>query len=93
MAIDGHPYLWHVASMKTTVEIEEPLLRKAKAVAAAQGTTVKEILNVSLRLYLESKPAAIPPGSIRLHTVKGEAPALETDWGRIRSLIYEGRGE
>ena len=73
--------------MKTTVEIEEPLLRKAKAMAATRGTTVKEILNTSLRLYLERAPAAIPPESIRLHTVKGEGPARATDWGEIRSMI------
>lgn len=68
-------------------------MRKASAMAAPRGTTVREILNTSLRLYLEHAPAAIPVESIRLHTVKGQGPALATDWRQIRSLIYEGRGE
>ncbi len=35
--------------MKTTLEIPDPLFRKAKAVAAAQGQTLKELVNEALR--------------------------------------------
>ena len=79
--------------MKTTIEVEEQIFRQAKAAAAARGVSLKEIINVSLRLYLDGAHNRKPVGEVKLHTVKGEGPALESDWGRIRSIIYEGQGE
>ncbi len=35
--------------MKATLEITDPLFRKAKAVASAQGQTLKELVNEALR--------------------------------------------
>ena len=79
--------------MKTTIEVEDAIFRQAKAVAVAQGVSLKEIINGSLRLYLDRVHNRKPVGEVKLHTVKGEGPALENDWGGIRSIIYEGQGE
>jgi hypothetical protein len=38
--------------MKTTVELPDELLREAKASAARQGTSLKEVLTVALRDHL-----------------------------------------
>ena len=37
------------ARMKTTIEIPDPLLRKAKAAAAQRGVSLKTLLNEALR--------------------------------------------
>ncbi len=38
--------------MKTTIEIPDPLLRQAKAAAAARGESLKELFSVALRSHL-----------------------------------------
>jgi hypothetical protein len=48
--------------VKTTLEIPDPLFRKAKAAAAARGQTLKQLVNEALRDKLtkaegESQPA------------------------------------
>ena len=40
--------------MKTTLEIPEPLFRKAKATAAERGVTLREFVNEALREKLSS---------------------------------------
>ncbi len=41
--------------MKTTVEIPDPLFRRAKAAAAQQGISLKEFFTASLREQLRRK--------------------------------------
>jgi|JI10StandDraft_1071094.scaffolds.fasta_scaffold112003_3 hypothetical protein len=38
--------------MKTTIEIPDPLLRQAKAAAAARGESLRELLSTALRSHL-----------------------------------------
>ena len=78
--------------MKTTVEIPDPLFREAKAFAARSGIPMREMFERGLETVLRgSKPAA---RRFRLKTVttKGQGLVCEDDWGKIRSLIYEGHG-
>lgn len=42
--------------MKTTLEIPDPLFRKAKATAAQQGVTLREFVNDALREKLLGDP-------------------------------------
>lgn len=42
--------------MKTTLIIEDMILKKAKEQAAARDTTVSELVNKSLRAYLNTAP-------------------------------------
>lgn len=46
--------------MKTTLMIDDVILKKAKEQAAARDTTVSELVNQSLRAYLH--PAQAGPG-------------------------------
>ncbi len=39
------PYLWENALVKTTVELPDPLFRKAKAAAAKEGKSLKGFFN------------------------------------------------
>ena len=45
--------------MKTTLEIPDPLFRKAKATAAQHGVTLREFVNDALREKLSGDPKAV----------------------------------
>lgn len=80
--------------MKTTIEISTPLLRRAKKVAAREGTTLRALIEEGLARSLEAherNPEEIPP----LVTFRGDGLAPEfqgASWEKIRDTIYEGRG-
>ena len=57
--------------MKTTVEIEDRLLRRAKKIAIERGTTLRKLIEAGLQLELEKMPA---PRSIQWVTGSGHFP-------------------
>lgn len=82
------------AHMKTTVEIADDLLRRAKAVAHREGTSVRALLEEGLRWALGKRRRAatfkLADGSV---PGKGVQPGVrEGDWTTIRDSIYTGRG-
>jgi hypothetical protein len=83
-----------VTHMKTTIDIAEPLLRRAKRLAAQRGTTLKVVVEEALRDAL-AKSATEPAKPLETHTVHGRGlqPGLSwDDLGAARDLAYEGRG-
>lgn len=83
-----------VAHMKTTVEIADPLLRRVRALATREGTTLKALLEDALLALLRSR-AERGTFVLRDASVDGNgiaAPFHEGDWDAIRSAAYEGRG-
>ena len=52
-----------VSHMKTTLNIDEQVMRNLKAEAARQGTTMSELVEVALRRLLEPAPYVpdLPP--------------------------------
>lgn len=80
--------------VKTTVRLPAPLLKKAKAVAAREGTTLRALLEEGLRESV-ARRKKMRRFRLRDGSVKGEGlqPGVDlSDWEQIRSLIYEGRG-
>lgn len=80
--------------MKTTLEISTPLLRRAKKVAAQDGTTLRALVEESLAQTLAQR-AAKKPALPRLVTFKGTGMNPEFvagGWEKIRDTLYEGRG-
>jgi Arc/MetJ family transcription regulator len=80
--------------MKTTVDIADALLEKAKRIAAKEGTTVRALIEQGLRRALAERARG---GKFRLRraTFKGRGlqPGVkELSWERVRELAYEGRG-
>jgi hypothetical protein len=63
---------------RTTVELPEPLLRRAKATAASEGLSLRELFTQALRHRLGLEPAA------------GPAPWRSLA-GELRDLHAEGR--
>ncbi|OGQ26087.1 MAG: hypothetical protein A2138_17510 [Deltaproteobacteria bacterium RBG_16_71_12] len=81
--------------MKTTVEMSDVLLRRAKKLAARRGTTLRAVIEDALRAALEAEegPRAVAP--IRTHTFGGrglQAGLSWSDWATIRAMSYQGRG-
>lgn len=82
--------------MKTTIEIDDALLRDAKRLGVERNLTLKAIFDSALRQYLVQ--AHVPPErpfKLRKRPIKGRGlqPGLDWhDWDRIRALAYEGRG-
>jgi len=80
--------------MKTTIDIAEPLLTRAKQVAATEGVTLRELVEDGLRQVLEERERR-PAFRLRQATFRGQG--LQPDvaagsWERLRELAYEGRG-
>jgi len=81
--------------MRTSIDIPDPLLHKARSVARSRKTTLRSILLEGLRSVLEREgqkkaPYELPDESFGQDgLVEGLAP---TDWEQIRAAAYEGRG-
>jgi hypothetical protein len=57
--------------MKTTLNIDDRLLERAKALAAREGTTLTAVVEDALRARLAPKPKALRDFHLVLPTVKG----------------------
>jgi len=81
--------------MKTTVELQDALYKRARKLAEKRGTTFREILETALRRLLRETKEPRRPFRLRRCTFRGKGlqPGIrEGDWAAIRSLIYEDRG-
>jgi len=81
--------------MKTTIDIAEPLLKRARKLAARRNTTLRAVVEQALRetLERESKPRGRSPVEIRTFRGRGLQPGLSWGaWSAWRDLAYEGRG-
>jgi len=69
--------IW-VTHMKTTIEIEDRLLQRAKRYAAQQGTTLRAIIEDALRARLTPRPEATRSHRFSPPIVKGTSqPAID----------------
>jgi hypothetical protein len=78
--------------MKTTIEIADDLLQRAKRQAARENRTLREIIEEALRKQLTARKDS-EPFQLRRHKFKGkglQAPIAEGDWTTVRDLIYRG---
>ena len=80
--------------MKTTVEIADALAREAKAFAAREHTTLRELIEAGLRAVLRERRKK---RGFQLRDLgfggNGLQPEFRgADWERIREAAYEGRG-
>jgi Arc/MetJ family transcription regulator len=79
-----------VTHMKTTIEISDDVLIRAKRQARREGKTLREVVERALRQQLATPDA---PGAFRLkrHAFngKGRHPGVaEGDWQQVRDLIH-----
>ena len=81
--------------MKTTIDIADSLLIHAKATAAREGTTVRQLVEAGLRTVLQQRCSGPPSFALRDASFKGQglqAGVTEGNWDNQREQIYEGRG-
>ncbi|HEY8698838.1 MAG TPA: hypothetical protein VIM02_14605 [Rhizomicrobium sp.] len=80
--------------MKTTIEIADPLLRKARKLATREGVTLRTLVERGLsRVVNDTKK----PGSFKLRRAAFKGSGLQTEfrdasWEAIREAAYEGHG-
>jgi hypothetical protein len=80
--------------MRTSFDLPDPLLAKARKVARARGTTLRVLVTEGLQMVVDRHDAR---PAFRLRDASFGQGGLvdgldETDWERIRDLAYEGRG-
>ena len=80
--------------MKTTLEVNDALFTRAKALAAREGTSIRALVEEGLRRLLEERRGRQPFKLRRASFAgKGLQPGQdEADWSKLREVIYEGRG-
>jgi hypothetical protein len=79
--------------MKTTLIIEDTILKKAKEQAAARDTTVSELVNQSLRAYLHAASATAGQTHVFSMPVFGQATprAASVSPAQLAELRDDGR--
>lgn len=78
--------IW-VTHMKTTLDIDDRLLERAKRHAAAQGTTLRAVVEEALRARLTPRPEGRPRYRFSPPTVRGSSPpALDV---ADRNALYD----
>jgi hypothetical protein len=81
--------------MKTTIDIADALLEAAKAAAARENRTLRELVEQGLRTVLAGKRGRGPGFKLRDASFAGRGlqPGVELGrWERVLGDIYEGRG-
>lgn len=75
--------------MKTTIEIPDPLFRKAKSKAAERSQTLKEFVTEALRDKLALNASQVPPGEPEWMQGFGKLHRLRKETARIQARIDE----
>lgn len=83
-----------VTHMKTTIEISDPLIERAKRLAAKEDTTLRELVEAGLRKVLDGKRTHKP---FQLRDARVFGQGLQPDfqsasWDQTRDAVYAGRG-
>lgn len=81
--------------MRTSIDIPDGLFARAKQLAQARKTTLRELTIEGLEVVIERHRRQQTKFRLRDGSFGegGLAEGLdETDWERIRDLAYEGRG-
>jgi len=73
--------------MKTTIEIPDPLFRKAKSKAAERGQTLKELVTEALQDKLAANTGKARPGEPEWMQGFGKLRRLRKETARIQARI------
>jgi hypothetical protein len=79
-----------VTHMKTTIDIADDLLNKAKRQARREKRTLREIIEEALRKQLAAE-RTLEAFRLKPRAFKGkglQSPLVEGDWTSLRDLIY-----
>jgi hypothetical protein len=81
-------------TMKTTLNLNDQVLQKAKRRAASEGITLTSFVEDALRARLSNSRKRRAPFRLQLHTVKGDSPPNVDfcDRNALYDLIDDARG-
>jgi hypothetical protein len=74
--------------MKTTIDIADDLLLRAKALAQRESMTLKDVTEQGLRLLLDQREPAPRAEPIKPFVVTGRGPAPDLSWDHLREVLY-----
>ncbi len=80
--------------MKTTIEIQSELLRKAKETARKERTTLRALVEEGLRSVMASRAKPRRRRKFRMVTFKGDGlqPGVDlSDWKKVLEICYGER--
>ena len=92
--VDKYGYIGYIVRMKTTIDISDSILLKAKQLAREQNVTLRSLIEEGLRKIIEVRSAR-RPCQVHPITFRGEGLSPEfqgASWAQIRDAAYEGRG-
>ncbi len=82
-----------VGLVKTTVDLADPLLKRAKQLARRTHRPLRELIELGLQRVLEEesavRPYKLPDRSVGERS--GENPLETLSWDQLRDEIYGGR--
>ena len=73
--------------MRTTINLDEHLLRETKLIAAASGKTLSEVFEDLVRESLARRNASPPRKRVKLHTFKGTGLMPGVDLNNSAALL------
>ena len=85
--------IW-LTHMKTTIDIADPLLQRAKRLAAKRNTTLRQVIEDALRDVIAHEGRQ-GKTEIEIRTFRGKglrSGLAWDDWQAVRDRAYEGRG-
>ena len=81
--------------MKTTIEISDALFADARMLAAAEGATLRQLMEAGLRHAEAQRKLPVASFSLRDASFGGNglvAELKDAPCKRVRQMAYEGRG-
>jgi hypothetical protein len=66
--------IWFSHIMKTTLNLDDRLLTRAKRLAASEGVTLTAFVEDALRVRVAARPRATREFRLKLPTVRGDRP-------------------
>jgi hypothetical protein len=83
-----------LGTMKTTVEISDPLLREVRKLATRQGVTLRTLIERGLHRVISDTGSGtlfkLPRASFQGHGLRPEF--RDASWDRLRDAAYEDHG-
>ncbi|HEY0641152.1 MAG TPA: hypothetical protein VGD67_26270 [Pseudonocardiaceae bacterium] len=81
--------------MKTTIELDERLLRRAKERAASHGRSLRSVFEEALATWLDEQEFNRPAPRLRdarFHGAGGTTPLVDLrDWDAVRDTVDDER--
>jgi hypothetical protein len=77
-----------VTHMKTTIDIADPILRRAKRVAGEEGVTLRELAEEGLEMALQKRVDRKARGFHLVTFGDPKAEPVSVDWDHVRNLVY-----